>query len=73
MRDITVSMLTDRLRHARDKHPAWNKDLSFCLSVLRLELGELEHAIKYETDARVRDEALDVAAVALRIVEGDWR
>lgn len=73
MKPTTESMLKNRLDQARAKHPAWDKDAHFALSVLRLELGELEHAINYETDARVRDEALDVAAVAIRIAEGDWK
>ncbi|WP_458400053.1 hypothetical protein [Mailhella sp.] len=73
MKPITEVMLNDRLEEARAKHPARDKDLNFALSVLRLELGELEHAMRYETDARVYDEALDVAAVALRIAEGDWK
>lgn len=69
----TVKALEERIAHARQKHPAWNKDLGFALSVLMLEVNELKHAMDYETDSRVRDEALDVAAVALRIAEGDWK
>ena len=72
MKDVTVAMLKDRLEHARTKHPAWDQGLGFALSVLMLEVNELKHAMDYETHARIRDEALDVAAVALRIVEGDW-
>lgn len=73
MKATTESMLKARLEEARAKHPAWNKDLGFALSVLQLEVNELKHAMDYETDTRVRDEALDVAAVALRIAEGDWK
>lgn len=69
----TEKALGERVAEARQKHPVWDKDLNFALSVLRLELGELEHAMRYETAARVYDEALDVAAVALRIAEGDWK
>lgn len=74
MKDCTtMKALEKRLNEARTKHPAWNGSLDFALSVLKLELGELEHALNWESEARVRDEALDVAAVALRIYEGDWK
>lgn len=73
MKPTMEAMLKDRLEQARAKHPAWEKDLGFALSVLMLEVNELKHAMDYETDSRVRDEALDVAAVALRIAEGDWK
>ena len=73
MKPTTEAMLKDRLEHARTKHPAWDQGLYFALSVLMLEVNELKHAMDYETQARIRDEALDVAAVALRIAEGDWK
>ena len=72
MKDVTVAMLKDRLEHARTKHPEWDQGMYFAFSVLMLEVNELKHAMDYEMHARIRDEALDVAAVALRIVEGDW-
>ena len=72
MKPTTEAMLKDRLEHARTKHPEWDQGLGFALSVLMLEVNELKHAMDYETQARIRDEALDVAAVALRIAEGDW-
>jgi hypothetical protein len=74
MKDCTtMKALEKRLHEARTKHPAWSGSLDFALSVLKLEQGELEHAMNWESEARVRDEALDVAAVALRIYEGDWK
>lgn len=66
-----MRQLEERLCEARLKHPHWKGGDHFGLSVLRLELNELEHAMHFETRARVKDEALDVAAVALRIAAGD--
>ena len=65
------SLLHERLCEARDKHPTWRGGVPFGLSVLKLEVNELEHAMRFETQDRVKDEALDVAAVALRIVAGE--
>lgn len=71
-RDI-IAQLEERLAEARQKHPDWQGGIDCGLSVLKLELAELEHAIRFEGYARAMDEALDVAAVAMRIAAGDWR
>lgn len=60
-----------RLAEARQKHPDWRGGWHCALSILKMELAELEHAMDFESPARVKDEALDVAAVALRIVAGE--
>lgn len=65
--------LETRIAEARQKHPDWQGGIDCGLSVLKLEMGELEHAVKFEGYARAKDEALDVAAVAMRIAAGDWR
>lgn len=65
--------LGNRVAEARKKHPEWGHGPGHAISVLKLELAELEHARTYEGEARLRDEALDVAAVAMRIYEGDWK
>ena len=70
-RDI-VAQLEERLAEARQKHD-WQGGIDCALSVLKLEMGELEHAIRFEGYSRAMDEALDVAAVAMRIAAGDWR
>jgi NTP pyrophosphatase (non-canonical NTP hydrolase) len=67
----TLKELEERIAQARWKHPDWHKSAEFGLSVLKLELNELEHAINWESSARIRDEALDVAAVAMRIASGE--
>lgn len=71
-RDV-IKELEERIAEARQKHPDWQGGLPFGLDVLKLELAELEHAIKWEGYARAKDEALDVAAVAMRIAYGDWK
>jgi hypothetical protein len=69
----TIKELEERMAEARKKHPEWGHGPGHAISVLKLELAELEHARTYEGEARLRDEALDVAAVAMRIYEGDWK
>ena len=70
----TLKALTRRVAEARHKHPDWGGCLgNYALSVLRLEVEELAHAMHWEGGERERQEALDVAAVALRIYEGDLR
>lgn len=67
--------LIKRLNSAREKYPS-NAMLQCALNS---ELGEMSDALLLENNVRVHDEALDVAAVAIRIgVEGDgsaqeWR
>ena len=72
MNDCEVlRLLQERLAEARQKHPDWSGGRYCALSVLKMELAELEHAMAFESPARMKDEALDVAAVALRIVAGE--
>ncbi len=73
MNSDVIAKVEERLAEARQKHPGWQGGIDCALSVLKLEMGELEHAIKFEGYARAMDEALDVAAVAMRIAAGDWR
>ena len=68
-----MKALEERLAEARLKPPHWKGSMDYALCVLQLEIGELELAMRHETEARVKDEALDVAAVALRIAAGDWK
>lgn len=67
----TLFDVEDRLRWARTKHPRYADNPREALSVIRAEVDELEQAVRYETEQRIRDEALDVAATVLRLLEGD--
>ena len=71
IRPETLFDVEARLRLARTKHPMYANNLFEALRVIRAELDELEQAIRYETEQRIRDEALDVAATVLRLLEGD--
>ena len=71
IRPETLFDVEDRLRWARTKHPRYAKNLFEALIIIRAELDELERAVRYETEPRIRDEALDVVATVLRLLEGD--
>jgi hypothetical protein len=71
MKPGTIDKLVDRVRHARTKHPEWRKTSAFAIDVAALEWQELQHAVKWESKARQKEEALDLCAVLLRFVEGD--
>ena len=66
-------MLAQRLDHARREHPVFAKDDAEAASIIRDEWTELVDAMAFETPARVIDEALDVAATAMRLVMGESR
>lgn len=65
--------LADRLEHARLEHPKFATGPWNAYFVIREELEELSLAIANEGPARVIDEALDVAATAMRLVMGEVR
>ena len=64
-------MLADRLDHARRKHPIFATHDREAAHVIDCELNELLHAIHSEGPDRIIDEALDVAATAMRLVMGE--
>ena len=64
-------MLADRLDHARRKHPIFATHDREAAHVIDCELNELLHAIHSEGPGRIIDEALDVAATAMRLVMGE--
>lgn len=65
--------IRERLAHARSKHPDWEgKGLNWAMGALLDEMEELDHAIYHESEKRVVDEALDVIAVAFRIVRREY-
>ena len=66
-------MLAARLEHARRKHP-WPEHTPNFLAAFRAlgdEAEEVNCAICRETPDRVRDELLDVMAVAVRMLLGE--
>lgn len=61
-------MLARRLEEARHKHPKWGEGPVAAHEVIGEEYNELGRAVAYETPERQLDEALDVAATAMRFV-----
>ena len=66
-------MLAKRLEEAREKHPVWGEGAVEALAVIGEEYNEFGRAVAYETPERQLDEALDVAATAMRFVNGEHR
>ena len=65
-------MLARRLEHARREHPFYASDERGAIVVIQDELNELKATwMECEGPARILDEALDVAATAMRLVMGE--
>lgn len=65
--------IRSRVAHARAKHPNWEHNgLPWAMGVLIEEVEELDRAIDHEGEKRAIDEALDVIAVAFRIVRREY-
>ena len=62
-----------RLEQARDKHPLYAEGPYHALGVIHAEFKELEHAVEHETEARQKDEALDVIATSVRFLGEEYR
>ena len=69
--DVAMQMLAARLEHARKEHPKFATGPWNAYFVIRAELEELALAMANEGPARIIDEALDVAATAMRLVMGE--
>lgn len=70
--DQAMKMLVARLTHARKEHPVFAENNNIAWGVICDELYELADAIfADEGPARILDEALDVAATAMRLVMGE--
>ena len=70
--DHAFAMLAHRLEHARREHPVYASDERGAIVVIQDELNELKAALmECEGPARIIDEALDVAATAMRLVMGE--
>ena len=65
------SKLMLRLGHARAKHPQFARNVYEAGEVIDAEMQELKRAIGCESRQRQIDEALDVAATAMRFVMGE--
>ena len=66
------SKLMLRLGHARAKHPTFARNQYEACAVIDAEMQELKQAIGCESRQRQIDEALDVAATAMRFVMGEY-
>lgn len=64
--------LSDRLDHARSEHPKFADNSEHASLVVREEADELYEAACTESPERQRDEALDVAATAVRFLSKEW-
>lgn len=65
------ALLAARLEHAREKHPVFAGNNLDAIRVIECECEELFDAWQFEGPARIIDEALDVAATAMRLVMGE--
>lgn len=65
------SKLMQRLGHARAKHPQFARNQYEACAVIDAEMQELRQAVGCESRQRQIDEALDVAATAMRFVMGE--
>ncbi len=69
--DVAMGMLAARLEHARREHPVFATSSFDAVEVIQNEVYELKIAEYEEGPARIIDEALDVAATAMRLVMGE--
>jgi NTP pyrophosphatase (non-canonical NTP hydrolase) len=70
---LTLAAAMAALERAQSKHPSWPTDPLHAVAVVAEEVGELQQAClqtTYEGGSpdRIREEALDVAASALRFL-----
>ena len=66
------SKLMFRLGHAMAKHPTFARNQYEACAVIDAEMQELKQAVNSESRQRQIDEALDVAATAMRFVMGEY-
>lgn len=69
----TIFMLARRLEEARGKHPVFAESAEEAVDVIGEEWAELSQAVDQESQDRQRDEALDVAATAIRFAMGEHK
>lgn len=63
--------LSERLIHAREKHPEFAKSDVGAWNVINDEVNELLRAVWYESPERMQDELLDVLATSVRFYNGE--
>ena len=66
-----IFMLARRLEEAREKHPVFAESAEEAVEVIGEEWAELSQAVDQESRDRQLDEALDVACVAMRFMNGE--
>ena len=71
MKPGTLDAIVQAVRQARAKHPEWRKTAEYAASVVNLEWNEFQHAVRWETKKRAKEEAMDMVAVLVRFIEGD--
>lgn len=70
--ELAMSLLEQRLEYARNEHPLFARDVGDAIRVIEDEFDELTRAhLGEEGPGRIIDEALDVAATAMRLVMGE--
>jgi NTP pyrophosphatase (non-canonical NTP hydrolase) len=71
-----VEQILDELKRAKKKFPTWPTDPVHCAAVIGEEAGEVIQAAldffygRAASRARMREEALQVGAMAIRFLEG---
>lgn len=71
-----LKQIAERLEHARNKHTQeeWSKGgILFSYNALHDEVYEVKNAIYYEEDYRTEEELLDVMAVAVRMLNCEYK
>lgn len=63
-----LTVICVRLEQARKKHPVFAEGSFHALGVIESEFHELEYAVEHESEARQKDEALDVIATCIRFL-----
>ena len=69
---VIMQAIALRLEEARGKHPVYAEGPCQALGVIHAEFKELEHAVEHETEARQRDEGLDVVATVVRFLGEEY-
>jgi len=64
--------IIERLEHARREHPEFAVGKYQALGVILGEVEELIHAVEHESETRALNEALDVAATAIRFANREY-
>lgn len=70
--EIILLELSDRLHHARGKHPVFAVGMYHALGVISSEHEELVRAVEKEGVVRAQDECLDVMATCIRFSGQEW-